>query len=312
MREISRRTLQRAAGSLASVWLLLASTGFMASAAQAASQSDEQTLAVVTIVDGKARLLRGQQLLQVAEGVPLLSQDVIETDADSRVVRIEFNDAMTINLGPSTRVLIDPQFYGERGRFARVYLLSGWVKLKAGAAAPTGKDADAAIPLLASPAIDLYEASGSVVTSVDGRSVALFIESGSAKVQERLDAKPLGQTAALRSGQFLSRANNAKSALLARPAAAFIDQMPRSFLDTLPDRAAMFKDRQPQPKAVGEISYEDAKDWLSVEWTLRRPAMKRWRELTRDPEFRKALVANMPAHPEWDRVLFPEKYRPRR
>ena len=50
-------------------------------------------------------------------------------------------------------------------------------------------------------------------------------------------------------------------------------------------------------------------DWLAVEPTLRRPAMKRWRDLTRDAAFREALVANMTAHPEWDRVLFPEKYR---
>ncbi|MFG5408014.1 hypothetical protein ABXN37_07630 [Piscinibacter sakaiensis] len=39
--------------------------------------------------------------------------------------------------------------------------------------------------------------------------------------------------------------------------------------------------------------------------------MNRWRPLARPGAFRDALVANMAAHPEWDRVLFPEKYLPR-
>ncbi len=311
MRKDSRRTLARLASGFAASWFLLIGGTLPATAAQAAGKRDNAApLAVVTIVDGKARMLRGEQRLQFSEGSRLLSQDVIETEADARVVRIEFDDGLAVNLGPSTRLLIDPQFHGERGRFARLYLLSGWIKLKAGPAAPAGQaTADKPIPLLASPAIDVYGASGSIVSHVDDSKVSLFVESGSAQIRERLNAKPLGQTQALRSGQFLSRAGKAKSTLSGRPAAGFIDSMPRSFLDTLPDRAALFKDRKSPPKAVGDITYDDARDWLSVEWTLRRPAMNRWRPLTRDAAFRKALITNMKAHPEWDRVLFPEKYQ---
>lgn len=298
-----------AAAGLASKGLVLAGATLLVDAASAAPkvETDEPNQGVVTILDGKAQLLRGEERLNFVEGTRLLSQDVVETAADARLLRIEFSDGLAVNLGPATRVLIDPQFYGERGRFARVYLLSGWVKLKA--PAPAAKVDPAAIPLLASPAIDLYEASGSVVTLVNEPAVSMFVESGQAKIRERLDAKPVGQAVPLRSGQFLQRAKGAKSVVSARPAPAFIDQIPRSFLDTLPDRAAMFTERKPAPKPVAPITYADAKDWLAVEWTLRRPAMIRWRPLTRDADFRKALVANMPAHPEWDRVLFPEKYR---
>jgi hypothetical protein len=41
---------------------------------------------------------------------------------------------------------------------------------------------------------------------------------------------------------------------------------------------------------------------------LRRPLVQRWRSKAREPAFRAALVANLAAHPEWDPVLFPEKY----
>ena len=39
--------------------------------------------------------------------------------------------------------------------------------------------------------------------------------------------------------------------------------------------------------------------------------MQRLRARAQDPEFRKALIANMRFHPEWDRILFPEKYLPK-
>jgi hypothetical protein len=31
----------------------------------------------------------------------------------------------------------------------------------------------------------------------------------------------------------------------------------------------------------------------------------------RDPAFRSALIANLRSHPEWDPILFPEKYKPK-
>ena len=107
------------------------------------------------------------------------------------------------------------------------------------------------------------------------------------------------------------RTGSGKSAMSARPPADFVSQLPRSFLDTLPSRAAMFKDRDVTPKPLADISYAEAQAWLATEPALRRPAMPRWRPLTRNPAFRTALVANMAAHPEWDRVLFPEKYLPK-
>lgn len=302
-----RRLLQWASASIAIGSLL------PLGAAGAATQGEtgNQPLAIVTILDGKAQLLRGESRMSFDEGTRLVSQDVLETAADARLLRIEFSDGLAINLGPSTRVLIDPQFYGERGRFARLYLLSGWAKVKASTTTAPAKGAATAVPLLASPAIDLIESSGAAVLLVNEPAVSLFVESGQAKVRERLAGKPAGAVGPLRNGQFLQRGAQGRSSVAARPAPSFVDQMPRSFLDTLPDRAAIFRDRAPAPKVTAPIGYADAKDWLGVEPTLRRPSMKRWRPLVRDSEFRKALVADMPAHPEWDRVLFPEKYRPR-
>jgi hypothetical protein len=36
--------------------------------------------------------------------------------------------------------------------------------------------------------------------------------------------------------------------------------------------------------------------------------VKRFESRSKDSEFRRKLIENLREHPEWDRVLFPEKY----
>jgi hypothetical protein len=268
-----------------------------------------QTLATLTILDGPASLLRGAARLQVAEGLRLQSQDILETPADARLARLEFADGLALSLGPSSRLLVDPRFSGERGRAARVYLLRGWAKLNPAPAG--GGKPGAGAPPLASPGVDVLSASGALVLALQDGQVQVFAEGGEAALQERDVGSAVGSAQKLRGGEFFGRAGSAKSAVAPRPPPGFLPQVPRSFQDTLPSRAALFKDREVAPKPVGEIAYAEVRDWLAAEPSLRRGSMNRWKPLTRNPAFRNALVAGMPAHPEWDRVLFPEKYLPK-
>jgi hypothetical protein len=274
--------------------------------AQAASRPP-----VLTILDGKARLLRGSERLELAQGVRLVRQDIIETAADARLLRIEFADGLAISLGPGTRLLLDPGFVGERGRAARLYLLQGWIKLNLPAPAAGAKPAAAGPALLASPACDLLAATGGVVAMVAPGKAQVFVETGTLTLQERGSGSPVGSRQELRTGEFFSRVGDTKAAVTPRPAPDFVQALPRGFLDTLPARAELFKDREVAPKPQGDIGYAEVQDWLAAEPTLRRASMPRWRPLTRNAAFRNALVANMTAHPEWDRVLFPEKYLPK-
>lgn len=309
MREIPLPSFVRRGLPALAAWLTF---GLPGGAAAAPGPAAAATAApTVTILDGNAVLLRGAGRLQVAEGVRLAPQDILETAADAKLLRIEFADGLALSLGPGTRAMLEPRLAGEKGRAARVYLLRGWFKLNA-APAPTGKPvATPSMAPLASPGVDLVAASGSVVASVQDTALQVFVESGEATLQERQGGAPSGPPQKLRSGEFLARAGGGKSAITPRAAADFVQQLPRSFLDTLPARAAMFGDREVTPKALGDIAYPEVQAWLAAEPALRRPAMPRWRPLTRNPAFRNALVANMAAHPEWDRVLFPEKYLPK-
>jgi hypothetical protein len=132
-----------------------------------------------------------------------------------------------------------------------------------------------------------------------------------AKDVQLLDRRAPSAPVMLKSGQFYQRTGDAKPAVQPRPPRAFIDQVPKAFLDTLPTRAEQFKARAVQPKALGEPTYAEVEAWIDAEPALRRSYVARWTPLARNPAFRSGLVARMSAHPEWDRILFPEKYLPK-
>ena len=94
-------------------------------------------------------------------------------------------------------------------------------------------------------------------------------------------------------------------------APGFVAGMPANYRDNLPERLARFKESNVPPRRLAELTYEDAETWLKGPPELRRPLMQRMRARAQDPEFRKAVIANMRFHPEWDRILFPEKYLPK-
>ncbi len=261
-------------------------------------------LATATIVDGEVLLIRGATKLQLAEGVRLGADDIVETTAKGRLVRIEFNDGLILDLGPETRTLLAPKLGGDRARLAaRLHLLRGVAKLsvpKAPANTAT---------TLSSPHFDVSSVLRSAVFMVQGTEAFAFAESGEVVLRERSGGKPAGNFA-LKSGEFFARVGEAKAAVTPRPTPTFIQRLPRAFLDTLPARAALFKGREVEPKALGEISFSEVEAWIDADG-LRPAFVARWKALAQNAAFRDGLATNMRAHPEWDRVVYPEKYLPK-
>lgn len=274
-------------------------------AAAAAGSAADAPLATLTIQDGDARLIRDAAVWRPAEGLRLVAGDIVETTTATRLVRLELADGHAIDLGPATRVQLAPQLR-ERGRAQPAfYLLDGWVKLTQSSTAR----ADA--PLLGSRALDVQQFARDVVLAVRGDTGWAFAESGAVTLAERHGGQPAA-TVALMPGQFFERRGSAaKPVVAARPSAEFLQQVPRAFRDTLPLRAALFKTRQAAPKRLAAITYEDVRPWLAAEPALRRGFVSRWRGAAREAAFRRALAEHLDAHPEWDRVLHPEKYRPK-
>lgn len=247
----------------------------------------------MTILDGEALLLRDNARLALAEGVRLQADDILEVPDKARLLRIEFADGLSLALGPGTRAQLAPRLPGERGR-ARLYLLHGWAKISVGKGAAAG---------LASPLFDASGISADAVFALLPEGGQVFAETGELSLRP---SQPGSPALLLKPGAAsVLLAPSAKPVQTARPAGAFLQQVPRPFLDALPLRAALFQGKEREPKRLADITYADAQPWIDAEPMLRRAAVTRWRALARNPDFKRGLLADMKAHPEWEPVLFP-------
>lgn len=267
------------------------------------AQAPGTELGAITILEGQALIYRGSGRVHAAEGVRLASGDIVETGADT-FLQVEVGDGSVLQLGPSTRLLM--QAAAVRGKPARwLYLMGGWVKL-----ASAKRDAAAGPGFaLRAPSFEIAPNAAVWVLNSTAAETMLFVETGEVRLGERQQGAPV--EVALRSGSFYQRKPPARGAVAAGVPAAFVGTMPRAFRDSLPPRLERFRDRRVAPREATPFAYADVEVWLKAEPSLRRPLMPRWRPKLGDPAFRAALVANLSSHPEWDPILFPEKYKPK-
>jgi hypothetical protein len=257
--------------------------------------------AVVTLLEGEASVIRGTARYALAEGVRLAQGDVVEL-AEKGVAMVEFPDGTAMSLGPRSRVLALVLPKGKPG--GDFYVAQGEFKH----AAP--KDAAAGYRY-AGTLGSFAPVTGSAVMVFGAGEASAFVEAGELRVTEPV-AK--GQTATpltLKTNDFYVRKAEQKSVTAARPSAAFIAALPRLFLDPLPSRMARYKDKEVQPRRLDEVTYAEVEYWLKGPPEIRRQFFTRFLPRAQDPAFRAALIANLKAHPEWDRTLFPEKYLPK-
>ncbi len=279
--------------------LLLCLAGVLARGANAAP--------IATIVEGESSIVRDASRVALAEGMRLANDDLIDTTAQTKLLRIEFDDGLMLLVAPESRLWIAPKFSADKAapRAARLYLLNGTVKL-------TTKAEGASV---ATPVFDLKSSGRDTVVSIIGSGGAVFAESGDVQIVERTKAKNGATTAGaaltVRSGEYYARPGADKGKAGPRPDPEFIKRLPRAFLDPLPSRAALFAAREVPGKPLGAIDYALVQPWIDAEAALRPAFLARWRPLASQAEFRKGLVTGLRGHPEWDRTLFPEKYLPK-
>ena len=273
--------------------LLIAFVALHAPSAPAAAQG------VFTIVEGELVVLRETRQFVALEGMRVRAEDIVRNGSGTRLARIEFDDGTLVDLGPDTELLLQPHaLTGERA--AALYLLRGWLKVTTPAAGIA----------LATPRLDLRKLAGSAVLRATPQAALVFVEAGRAELTERLDGQA-GAGHTVREGDAFAARAATPGATLRRPPADLVDGLPRGFVDPLPRRAAAWKGREVEPVAGTPVAYADASAWLHAESALRPGFVQRFTPMARDKRFRAGLVAELKTHPEWDRVLFPEKYRPK-
>ncbi|TAK99222.1 MAG: hypothetical protein EPO09_01480 [Aquabacterium sp.] len=256
--------------------------------------------ATITILDGQASLIHAAARMAAAEGVAIEAEDILETAPGASLLRLELDGGATLDLGPATRVMVRPPLggAGANGAAPVAYVLEGWAKLTVASTSQSGK------AVMASALMDVTALERDLVLHVKGAEAELFAESG--KVQT-LVASKTGAPAPTNvdKGAFLARRADGAVGVTPRPAPAFIQAVPRAFMDTLPSRLAMFKGKDIKLNPAGRMTYEDTQAWLNAEPRMRTLFLTRWKPLAQDEAFRRSLVGQMAQHPEWHKVLFP-------
>jgi hypothetical protein len=255
---------------------------------------------VVTLLEGSAILTRGVYRHALAEGVRLQSGDILEV-ADKSLAEVEFADGAAVALGPGARAYAI-SLPRAKAAPADFYAVQGPVKL-------SGMKPATALRVV-TPHFSLHGGDGTAVLLIRGEDASVFVESGAVRLSAPGATGGQGWQQ-LKSGDFYTAKADQKGVLAGRPSPAFIGALPKAFLDPLPSRMARFKDRQVQPKRLQAASYAEVETWLKAPLAIRRPMVARFQSRAPDPAFRSALVANLKSHPEWDPILFPEKYQPK-
>src|SRR5260221_153053 len=109
-------------------------------------------------------------------------------------------------------------------------------------------------------------------------------------------------------GEFVVRRDGQAFSVAPHPSAEFVKAMPGYFRDDLPVFLPRVRNRNVEPRREHEATYAEVEVWLKANLPTRRGLAERFQSRVKDAQFRGKLVENLAAHPEWEPVLFPEKY----
>lgn len=256
---------------------------------------------LLSILDGEAVLRSGAQSMVAAEGLRLPEGTLVETSVGTHLLRLEWPDGNLLDLGPDTRVMLQPGALGRSGEPAPAYyLLQGWAKQ----VAAKGQVHRGGL----APQMDVLPGSGVLVLHASDAQTWVFAETGDARLLERAGA---AARVALKAGQAYLRQGAARGEVAARPHPEQLKAVPKGFRDSIGPQAARFKGKpEPKPVALPAPSYAALQAWLTAEPALRREFPKRFAPLLKEPGFRAAVEAKLKLHPEWEPVLHPPSPKP--
>jgi len=257
---------------------------------------------MVTLVEGPARILRGVTWYKLVPGAALQEGDVIDA-ADATKVQAELAGGPMLHVvGPALlyAVAIPPRNDGAGGA-VEFDLENGWLKVASTA------DRVAARVRTSGALVAFTDAS--IVLRADPTSTEIFVESGAARVTEMSRSGNPGPTHDATAGEYWSQGIDRSIATQRGAPPRFVAAMPRHLTERLGSFAARYKGQSVTFVADRDIALAEAD--LLLAGPYRKTFVRRFSGRLADPAFRKEVDAGIAAYPEWERVLHPEKYRPR-
>lgn len=249
---------------------------------------------MITLVDGKPRVLRGTAWFNLSEGVRVRDGDTLDVP-DKAQLQLEMTDGGAVSLiGPGA--LYAASFAprdGKQSASAELFLTRGWLKLDT---KPPGARFRLRTPLGTISASD-----GAAVVHVAADAIEMFVETGAVKLAEA--SKPDAAGTETKGGGFIARTGKVLETASRAPP-AFVGAMPRDFMDPLPRRAAKFASARADPAPDRDATFAEAQPWLTGPY--RSAFMKRFEPKLTDPAFRTAAEASGRVLPEWTTAAKPK------
>jgi len=278
--------------SMLQCWALVLASLFPALAGAA-------DIGVASLVEGNPRVLRGATWYKLVPWARLEDGDILSVGERGHVLA-EFAGGTALSVVGAGSLYLEPRAAkgADAGGPLAVTVPEGWLKLAARTPGFRVRLASA----------EVTSTEGILVVHAQGPALELFVESGSARLAALLPNGNAGPPQDAKHGEHWSTAEAGRFVAVARAPKAFVDTIPRRFLDPLPSLAA--KDK-PAPALVadGDVTYAEAEPWLGG----RDGAAfeKRFAVRLRDPAFRRAVEPRIARYRSWDRMLHPEKYLPK-
>lgn len=243
---------------------------------------------IVTIIDGKARLLRGTSWYKLSEGAVIRDSDLLDAPEGAEL-QLELADGGAVSIvGPGALYVaaLTPRD-AKQAASAEFFLTRGWTKLAT-------KPNESRLRLR-TPLGTVAAANAVAVAHVVPEGMDVFVETGTAKCVD--PGKAEGTVAETKAGEFCSRGAGKSFATSGRAPSAFVNALPRQFMDPLPMRAAKFKNSTVEPAVDREATFAEVQVWLNGPY--RAAFLKRFEPRLADPAFQAAVAGNAKAYPEW-------------
>lgn len=254
----------------------------------AAAPCQAADMGMITLVDGKPKVLRGTAWFALSEGVRIRDGDVLDVP-DKSQLQLELADGAAVGVvGPGAlyAASLVPRD-AKQPALAELFLSRGWLKLDT---KPPAARLRIRTPLGTATAAD-----GVAVMRVAGDAIEIFVETGAVRLTDASKPEAAGQET--KSGGFVTRGSGKPLEIASRASSSFVGAMPRDFMDPLPKRAAKFASARGDPAPDRDATFAEAQPWLSGPY--RAAFMKRFEPKLADPAFRTAAEANAKAIPEW-------------
>ncbi|UII73501.1 hypothetical protein LVW35_10145 [Pseudomonas sp. HN11] len=247
-------------------------------------------IGVIAYAEKPLKLIRATTLYTVGAGTRLQGGDILQTGAAG--IQIEGLASATLALGPDTRILI-----ATNRTAAQINLLDGWLKLQP---VPGSNHTNLAVT---TGTLAFTVTQSASVIHVTPRQTEVFVEDGNQVVKE-LGAHGKGDHSVnLGHEDFAQRSAGGALTIVARPEQAFIDALPRQFLDPLVPLGKKTP-AATEPKKERDVTYDDIEPWVISPLNLSQQMLaNRFAPRLNDPTFRQAVKINRGGVLEWELEL---------